>query len=124
VVLVLANLASAPVSWFDEGVTPSWVAYPLVLLGGLYRLRAGGRRGTLWIGIAALVFLLVHLPFTYAALFGDEHPVDAEREYSPLQWFITLFLIPLATVVASWVARREAVPRSRTSSNESSNERV
>ena len=41
-------------------------------------------------------------------LFGDEHPVDPDREFSPVQWFITLFLIPLATVVVSGFAHREA----------------
>lgn len=106
--LVALGLVSAPVSWIDEGVTPSWVVYPLLLLAGAWRLRRGGRAGTLWIGIAAIAFLLVHVPFTSAALFGSEHPVDAEREFSPLQWFVTLFLIPLATLVAAWLARREA----------------
>jgi hypothetical protein len=89
-------------------VTPSWVVYPLLLLAGLYRLRSGGTRGTVWVGVAALVFILVHLPFTYAALLGDENPFDAEGEFSPVQWFITLFLIPLATLVVSALAYREA----------------
>lgn len=106
--LVLVSIGCAPVSWIDEGVTPSWVVYPLALLVGLYRLRKGGATGTLFVGIAALVFLLVHLPFAYAALFGDENPFGADREFSPVQWFVTLFLIPLATAVVAWLARREA----------------
>jgi carbon starvation protein CstA len=106
--LVVVGLACAPVSWIDEGVTPSWVVYPVALLFGLYRLRKGGATGTVFVGIAALVFLVVHLPFSYEAVFGDENPFDADREFSPVQWLITLFAIPLATVVAAWLARREA----------------
>ena len=50
----------------------------------------------------------MHLPFTFAALFGDENPFDAGGEFSPVQRFITLFLIPLATLVISSLAHREA----------------
>ncbi|MDQ3823164.1 MAG: hypothetical protein M3321_07980 [Actinomycetota bacterium] len=106
--LVLVSLACAPVSWVDEGFTPSWVVYPIALLVGLYRLRRGGETGTLYVGIAALVFLIVHLPWTYAAVFGDENPLNPDREFSPVQWLVTLFAIPLATAVVAWLARREA----------------
>ena len=106
--LVLVSIACAPVSWIDEGVTPSWVVYPLALLVGLYRLRKGGPTGTVFVGVAALVFLVVHLPWTYAALFGDENPLDADREFSPVQWTITLFVIPLVTAFVAWLARRDA----------------
>jgi hypothetical protein len=80
----------------------------LALLFGLSRLRKGGATGTVFVGIAALVFLVVHLPFSYEAVFGDENPFDAGREFSPVQWMITLFVIPLATIVVAWLARREA----------------
>ena len=110
VALVVVSIACAPVSWFDEGVTPSWVVYPLALLFGLHRLRRGGATGTVFVGVAALVFLVVHLPWTYAALFGDENPLNPDREFSPVQWLVTLFAIPLATVVVAWLARREARP--------------
>ena len=112
VALVVVSIACAPVSWIDEGVTPSWVVYPLALLFELYRLRKGGAKGTVFLGVAALVFLAVHLPFTYAAFFGDENPVDADREFSPVQWTITLFVIPLATVIVAALAHREARRRS------------
>jgi hypothetical protein len=49
-----------------DGVTPSYIVYPLVLLVGLWRYRRGG--GTLFFGIAATVFLLIHLPFAWAAV--------------------------------------------------------
>ncbi len=106
--LVVVSLACAPISWIDEGFTPSWVVYPLALLIGLYRLRRGGETGTLYVMIAALVFLIVHLPWTYAAVFGDENPLNPDREFSPVQWLLTLFAIPLATAVVAWLARREA----------------
>ena len=112
VALVVVSIACAPVSWIDEGVTPSWVVYPLALLFGLYRLRKGGGKGIVFVGVAALVFLAVHLPFTYAAFFGDENPVNADREFSPLQWTITLFVIPLATVIVAALAHRESRRRS------------
>jgi hypothetical protein len=106
--LVVVSILCTPVSWIDEGVTPSWVVYPLALLFGLYRLRKGGATGTLFVGVAAVVFLLVHLPWTYAAFFGDENPLNPDREFSPVQWTITLFVIPLVTAVVAWLARREA----------------
>ena len=34
--LVAVNLVCAPISWIDDGVTPSWIVYPLVLLVGLW----------------------------------------------------------------------------------------
>lgn len=108
IVLVVVSIACAPVSWVDEGVTPSWVVYPLALLFGLYRLRKGGATGTVFIGVAAICFLLVHLPWTYAAFFGDENPLDADREFSPVQWLIMLFAIPLVTAIVAWLAWREA----------------
>jgi len=108
--VAVLNVLCAPVSWIDEGVTPSWVVYPIALLVGLWRLRAGGRSGTLFLGISALVFLIVHLPFTWAALFGDENPFNADREFSPLQWFLTLFVAPLLLIVVSVVARRAIRP--------------
>jgi hypothetical protein len=68
----------------------------------------GGATGTVFVGVAALVFLLVHLPWTYAAFFGDENPLNPDREFSPVQWTITLFVIPLVTAVVARLARREA----------------
>lgn len=111
VAAAVVNLLCAPVSWIDEGVTPSWVVYPLVLLVGLWRVRGGRRTGALFFGIAALVFLVVHLPFTWAALFGDENPFDADQEFSPLQWFLTLFVAPLLLLVVAAFAHRRARAR-------------
>jgi hypothetical protein len=100
--MVVVSLLCAPVSWIDDGITPSWVVYPLILFVALWRLRAG--KGTLFVGIAALVFLLVHVPWTYAALTGaEQNPLDRASPSSPVQWLITLFLVPLVTTVVGFL---------------------
>lgn len=104
-VLVLASLASAPVSWAMDGLTPSFVVYPLVLLVGLWRYRRGG--GTLFFGIAATLFLLVHLPFTWAAITDSgTNPADASSPYNPREWFVVMLAIPLMTAIAGFLAWR------------------
>jgi hypothetical protein len=107
--LAIVNVVCAPLSWFDEGVTPSWVIYPLALLVGLWRLRRG--KGLLFLAIAAAVFLVVHLPWSFAFLTDGEHPIDSDLEYSPLQWFLTLLVAPLALEIAAlwtWLRERSA----------------
>jgi hypothetical protein len=106
------GLASAPVSSVDDGLTPSWIIYPLVLLVGLWRMRRG--HGTLYFGIAGTIFLLVHLPFTWAALFGSHSPSGADKPYNPVQWLITLFIVPLATAIAGFLAWRKSRQRAMT----------
>ena len=97
------SLVCAPVSWVDDGITPSWVVYPVVLLIGLWRVLRGA--GALFLAIAATVFFVVHLPWTWAALTGaDENPLDRESPSSPAQWLITLCIVPLVTAaVGLWV---------------------
>jgi hypothetical protein len=74
-VLVIAGLASAPISWIVDGLTPSMVVYPIVLSIGLWRQSHG--EGTLYFGIAATLFLLINLPFAWAATTGaDRNPAD------------------------------------------------
>jgi hypothetical protein len=104
--LVLVSLACAPVSWVDDGLTPSWIVYPLILSVGLWRMWRG--HGTLYFGIAGTIFLLVHLPFTWAALFGSHSPSGADKPYNPVQWLITLFIVPLLTVIAGFLGWQEA----------------
>jgi hypothetical protein len=89
-----------------DGVTPSWIVYPLVLLVGLWRFGRGG--GTLFFTIAATIFLLVHLPFTWAAITDSgENPSNASRPYNPAEWIVILFAVPLALAVAGLLAWRE-----------------
>ena len=112
-ILVLASLACAPVSWVLDGVTPSWIVYPLVLLVGLWRFGRGG--GTLFFTIAATIFLLVHLPFTWAAITDSgENPYKDSAPYNPAEWIVTMFVVPLALAVAglfAWEGRRTEARR-------------
>jgi hypothetical protein len=104
--LVVASLACAPVSWVMDGVTPSFIVYPLILLVGLWRYRRG--HGTLFFGIAASVFLLIHLPFAWAAITDSgTNPYKDSAPYNPVEWLVTLFVIPLATAIAGFLAWRE-----------------
>jgi hypothetical protein len=106
-ILVVASLACAPWSWLVDGLTPSWVVYPLVLLLGLWRTRRGG--GTLYFGIAAVVFLLVHLPWAWTAFTGERTGfLPDDLAVHRLEWAVTLFAVPLLTAVAGFVAWREA----------------
>ena len=104
VVLGVVCLICAPWSWIDDGITPSWIVFPVFVAIGLWRLSRG--RGRLWLAITATVFVLVHLPWTWAALTGGDNPANAEREVSPVQWVVTLFLVPAATAVVAWLAWR------------------
>jgi hypothetical protein len=104
--LVLGSLVCAPISWILDGVTPSFIVYPLVLLVGLWRFRRGG--GTLFFAIAASVFLLVHLPFAWAAITDSgENPYKDSAPYNPVEWLVTLFVVPLATAVTGFLAWRD-----------------
>ena len=104
--LVLASLACAPVSWIVDGVTPSFVVYPVALLVGLWRRSRGA--GTLYFGIAGTVFLLIHLPFTWAAVTGaDTSPANNSVPAQPVEWLVTLFLVPLATAIVGFVCWRQ-----------------
>lgn len=105
-VLVGLSLICAPISWIDDGVTPSWIVYPLVLLIGFWLMWRG--RGTLYFSITATIFLLVHLPFSWAALAGDQSPQGPDHPFNPVQWLITLFVVPLLTAIVAFLAWREA----------------
>ena len=101
-VMIIVSLLCAPVSWVDDGLTPSWVVYPTALLIALWRFRRG--QGALFVAIAALVFLIIHLPWTWAAITGAEsNPLDRDSPSSPVQWIITLFAVPLATCAIAWI---------------------
>jgi hypothetical protein len=116
--LVLINLVNGVISLIDEGVTPSWVVYPILLvIGTVLLVRKPGRIGVAFLGASALLFVLVHIPFTVEALSPGPcvNPADADRECSPVLWPITLTAFPAATVIgAVWAWLREggaATPR-------------
>ena len=106
--LAALGLVFAVVSWIVEGVTPSWIVFPILLLVGLVRVRRGGSSGTVWLGVSALVFLLVHLPFDKAAL--SDHcvnPGNSDKACHPAWWLVSLGAFPLLMVVAAVFAFRE-----------------
>jgi hypothetical protein len=105
-VLVIASLVCAPWSWIVDGLTPSWVVYPIVLLVGLWRMRRRG--GTLYFGIAAVVFFLVHLPWAWTAFTGERTGfLPGDLAIHRFEWAVTLFAVPLLTAVAGFAAWRE-----------------
>jgi hypothetical protein len=102
VVMIIVSLLCAPVSWIDDGITPSWVVYPIALIIALCRYRSG--HGALFVAIAALVFLIVHLPFSWAAITGAENnPADPESPSSSVQWLTSLLVVPLLTTAIGWI---------------------
>jgi hypothetical protein len=99
-VLVAASLACAPWSWIVDGVTPSWVVYPIVLLFGLWR--------TLYFAIAAAVFFLVHVPWAWTAFSGERSGLlPDDLAVHRFEWAVTLFAVPLLTALAGLTAWRE-----------------
>lgn len=111
--LVLASLATAPWSWIVDDLTPSFIVYPLVLLVGLWRMRKGG--GTLYFGIAASIFLLVHVPWAWSAFTGERAgPLPEDVAIHRFTWTVTLFAVPLLTAVAGFRAWQEAKSRQET----------
>ena len=108
-VLAALSLAFAVVSWIIEGITPSWIVFPILLAVGLVRARRGGSSGIVWLGVSALVFLLVHIPFDKAALSENcTNPGDAHKACHPAFWLVSLGTVPLLMVVAAVFAFREA----------------
>lgn len=106
-VLVVASLACAPWSWIVDGLTPSWVVYPIVLLVGLWRMRRGG--GTLYFAIAAAVIFLVHLPWAWTAFTGERTGfLPDDLAIHRFEWAVTLFAVPLLTVIGGLAAWQEA----------------
>ena len=70
-VMIIVSLLCAPVSWVDDGITPSWVVYPIALIIALWRYRGG--HGALFVAIAGFVFLIVHLRWSWAVIIGAEN---------------------------------------------------
>jgi hypothetical protein len=108
IVLALVGLVFAVTSWIVEGVTPSWIVFPVLLLIGLVLVRQGWRSGIVWLGVSALVFLLVHLPFDKAAL--SDHcvnPADSDRACYPAWWLVSLLAFPPLMILSAVFAFRE-----------------
>ena len=97
VVAVAANLLGGLVFTLTEGLVPSWVVYPILLIIGLWMLRRRAITGALFLLGSAVLFLLVHLPFTLlVGLRGSQCP-----DCSPTLLWVTLFIVPLLTAFAA-----------------------
>jgi hypothetical protein len=62
----------------------------------------------MWLGLSALVFLLVHLPFERAALSGHcVNPADSDKACHPAWWLVSPGAFPLLIVLTAALAFRE-----------------
>ena len=107
--LAVLSLGLGVASWIIEGITPSWIVFPIFLVLGLVRARKGGSSGIVWFGVSAFVFLLVHIPFDKAAL--SKHcvnPTGSDKACHRFFWLTSLGAVPLLVVVTAVVAFREA----------------
>jgi hypothetical protein len=109
--MVFAGLVSAPVSWGLDGITPSMIVYPILLAIGLVRVSRGAGGAYYFVGVA-LLFLVIHLPFTWAAITSSgQNPFNSSSPYNPVEWLISLFVLPLTLIVAALRARVAASNR-------------
>ncbi len=97
VVTVAANLLGGLVFTLTEGLVPSWIVYPILLIIGLWMLRRRARTGALFLLGSATLFLLIHLPFTLLVQFRGSQCPDC----SPTLLWVTLFIVPLLTAFAA-----------------------
>ena len=110
VIAVAANLLGGVIFTFTEGLVPSWVVYPILLIIGLWMLRRRAITGAWFLLGSAVLFLLVHLPFTLLAGFMA-HPCP---DCSPTLLWGTLFIVPLLTAfVAIMVWRQHATTKAK-----------
>lgn len=103
IVAVAANLLDGLVFTLTEGLVPSWVVYPLLLIIGLWMLRKNPVTGASFLCGSAVLFFLIHLPFTVLVGLRGNQCADC----SPTLLWITLFIIPLLTVFVAIMARRQ-----------------
>ncbi|HEX9387066.1 MAG TPA: hypothetical protein VF918_12160 [Anaerolineales bacterium] len=104
IVAVAANLLGGLIFTLTEGLVPSWVVYPILLIIGLWMLRRRAITGALFLLGSAALFLLVHLPFTLLAGFMA-HPCP---DCSPTLLWGTLFIVPLLTAFVAIMVWRQA----------------
>ncbi len=94
---VAANLLGGLVFTLTESLVPSWVVYPILLIIGLWILRRRAITGALFLLGSAVLFLLVHLPFTLlVGLRGSQCP-----DCSLTLLWVTFIIVPLLTAFAA-----------------------
>lgn len=103
--LLALNAVAAAWSWAVDGPTPSWVVYPLLLMGVPVLLRAGERRAAGYLGAVAALFTLVHVGFLRAAVSDScAHPANPDLACHPTTWLATLGVVPVLTAVVAAAA--------------------
>ena len=104
--LVAANLVGGLAFVLTAELVPSWIVYPIFLVVGCVRLvRGGGTTGIVFLAVTALVFIVVHFPFS---AFGPEGS-GCKRALGcePAVAWVTLSLLPLALLIAGALAWRD-----------------
>jgi len=103
--LVGVNLAAGVWSLSVDGVTPSWVVYPVLLIVSIaLLLRRGVATASGYLAGLAAIFTLMHLPFAREAVSSDcVHPADPNLACHPVTWVTTLGIVPALTAVVAAV---------------------
>jgi hypothetical protein len=101
--LLALNGIAAVASFAIDGVTPSWVVYPLLLVGVFVLSRRNVRTAAVVLFVSSALFFAVHVPFVGEAAKGDDcvHPANDELDCHPASWIATLGVVPLVTVLGA-----------------------
>ncbi len=116
--LVGVNLAAGAWSFSVDGVTPSWVVYPVLLIVTIALLRRGVVAASGYLAGLAALFTVMHLPFAREAVSSAcVHPADPGLACHPVTWLATLGIVPALTAVVATavflVARRQRLQPAR-----------
>ena len=109
--LLSLNLLAGVWSLLVDGVTPSWIVYPLLLLVTLPLLRRSASQAAAYLASVATLFVLVHVGFVSAATSEScVHPADPTLACHPTTWVVTLGVVPLVTALGAagvWIWARQ-----------------
>lgn len=99
------NAAAAVLSFVVDGITPSWVVYPLLLAGVFVLARKNVRTAAVALAVAAGLFVAIHTAFVGQAMKGNAcvHPADETLECHPASWIVTLGAVPFVTAIGALV---------------------
>lgn len=100
--LLTLNLVAGVWSLLVDGVTPSWVVYPLLLLVTLPLLKRSVSQAAAYLASVATLFVLVHVGFLGAAASEScVHPADPALACHPTTWMVTLGVVPVVTALGA-----------------------
>ncbi len=104
-VMVAINLIAGLVFSVMVQLFPSWIVYPVFLIIGAWRLRKGGTTGTVFLFVTAVIFILVHFPYT---VFGPEGSGCADAGCPRGLAWIALTVVPVITAVVAAIAWQQS----------------